>query len=232
MSERKRGHGCSHLGAPRGAPTGVRPGDGHAAAMPPGLDAGRRRLLWGAAVSGALASVGAGARAAEPGIIPYHGGRISPPVPMPALPLQLSDGSRTDLATLMRGRATALNLMFTGCSTSCPIQGVVFQRLQTLLRNPVARGIQLVSLSINPLEDTPAAMSAWLARFQAAPGWLAARPAPEGLETVQRLFGANGNGSLTDHATEVSIVNARAQLVWRTHELPSPQSLAEMLNQA
>jgi protein SCO1/2 len=201
-------------------------------AMKQGVDTGRRRLLVGAAATGGLLSVGVGAATVEPSIIPYHGGRISPPIPLPALPLQLSDGSRTDLATLMRGRATALNLMFTGCSTTCPIQGVVFQRVQTLLRNPVARGIQLVSLSINPLEDTPAAMSAWLARFQAGPGWLAARPSPEGMDTVRRLFGANGNGGLTDHATEVSIVNARAMLVWRTYELPSPQSLADMLNQA
>lgn len=214
------------------APTGMQACECQAPASQPGPDAGRRRLLWCAAASGALFSVGAGVRAAEPGVIPYHGGRISPPVALPALPLQLADGSRTDLATLMRGRATALNLMFTGCSTTCPIQGVVFQRVQTLLRNPVARGIQLVSLSINPLEDTPAAMSAWLARFQAGPCWLAARPAPEGMDTVRRLFGANGTGGLTDHATEVSIVNARAQLVWRTYELPSPQSLAEMLNQA
>jgi protein SCO1/2 len=220
------------MGGLTGAQTGAQACACQAPVRLPGVNAGRRRLLWGAAVSGALASVAAGARAADPGVIPYHGGRISPPVALPALPLQLSDGSRTDLATLMRGRASALNLMFTGCSTSCPIQGVVFQRVQALLRNPVARGIQLVSLSINPLEDTPAAMSAWLARFQAGPGWLAARPAPEGMDTVRRLFGANGNGGLTDHATEVSIVNARAQLVWRTYELPSPQSLAEMLNQA
>ncbi|MEY2893525.1 MAG: hypothetical protein RJA98_3433 [Pseudomonadota bacterium] len=191
------------------------------------LNKGRRRLL-----GGALASIGAGSVRAQSALIPYHGGRISPPVPLPALPLQLADGSRTDLATLMRGRATALNLMFTGCTTTCPIQGVVFQRVQTLLRNPAARGIQLVSLSINPLEDTPAAMSAWLARFQAGPGWLAARPAPEGMDTVARLFGASGNGALTDHATEVSIVNARAMLVWRSYALPSPESLADMLNQA
>ena len=74
-------------------------------------------------------------------------------------------------------------------------------------------------------------MRAWLARYAVGPGWIAARPAPESLDTIARLFGG-GSGSLADHATSVSLVNARAMLVWRTYELPSPESLADMLNQA
>ncbi|HEY9065420.1 MAG TPA: SCO family protein [Burkholderiaceae bacterium] len=193
-------------------------------------DLDRRRLL-GTLAAGALAMLAPGHAHGEPGVIPYHGGRISPPVPMPALPLQLADGTSTDLATLLRGRATALHLMFTGCTTTCPIQGVVFSRVQGLLRDAATRRVQLLSLSINPLEDTPAAMRAWLARFAAGPGWIAARTAPEGLDAIARLFGA-GSGSLADHATSVSLINTRAMLVWRTYDLPSPESLADMLNRA
>jgi protein SCO1 len=147
------------------------------------------------------------------------------------LPIQLADGSRTELSSVLRGRSTALQLMFTGCTTTCPIQGVVFRRVQGLLRNPAARGIQLLSLSVSPLEDTPDAMRAWLARWDARPGWIAARPAPESMDVVARLFGA-ANGSLADHATQVSIVNAGGLLIWRTYELPSAEALADMLNQA
>lgn len=200
------------------------------------IDTGRRRMA-GALCAGALTALGSSRVLAapdpDPDPIPYHGGRIYPPVSVPALPVQLSDGSRTDLATLLRGHATAMHLMFTGCSTTCPIQGIVFHRVQGLLRDPLKRGIQLVSLSIDPLEDSPEAMRAWLSKFQAGPGWIAARPMPEGLDTIQRLFGvSNGGGALADHATAVSIVNQRASLVWRTYELPSPETLADMLNQA
>lgn len=191
---------------------------------------GRRRLL-GAAGAGALAALGLPGASAANDPIPYHGGRISPALPVPPLPVQLADGSRTDLASVLRGHSTALHLMFTGCSTTCPIQGTVFRRVQGLLRSPAQRGVQLLSLSISPLEDTPESMRAWLARWNAGPGWLAARPNPESMDTVARLFGS-ANGSLADHATQVSLVNPAGMLVWRTYELPSPETLAGMLNQA
>jgi protein SCO1 len=198
-----------------------------------GHDLSRRRAL-GAMVGGAAASMMPLLGHGEILPIPYHGGSISTPIPVPAVPVELSDGSKTDLARLLQGRATALNLMFTGCSTTCPIQGFVFSETQKLLRDPIPRGVQLLSLSINPLDDTPEQLRAWLGRFKAKPGWIAARPAPEGLDTLRRLFGSNaaGKNSLADHATEVSVINKRGNLIWRTYELPSPETLAEMLNTA
>jgi len=196
----------------------------------------RRRAILQAMTSGAALGAlldPATALSAPVSPIPYHGGRISPAVPIPEIPVQLSNGRHTDLAALVRGRSTALHLMFSGCTTTCPIQGYVFRQVQDLLHDASSRGIQLISMSVNPLEDTPEALRNWLARFKAKPGWMAARPAPESLDTIWRLFGASrGSTVLADHATEVSIINARGNLIWRTYELPSPESLAEMLNQA
>ncbi|MEY2842857.1 MAG: hypothetical protein RI920_894 [Pseudomonadota bacterium] len=196
----------------------------------------RRRGILQAMMSGAALGAlldPATALSAPVSPVTYHGGRISPAVPIPEIPVQLSDGRHTDLATLVRGRSTALHLMFSGCTTTCPIQGHVFRQVQDLLHDASSRGIQLISMSVNPLDDTPEAMRNWLARFKAKPGWVVARPAPESLDTIWRLFGTSrGSTVLADHATEVSIINARGNLIWRTYELPSPESLAEMLNQA
>lgn len=187
--------------------------------------------LLGAAALGCMPGFALAAPASDP--IPFHGGAISPAVPVPDMAIQLSDGSRTSLPKLLSGRASAMHLMFTGCTTTCPIQGVVFKRVQDLVHDQVKRGIQLVSLSVSPLEDTPEAMRAWLARFQAGPGWIAARPTPEGLATLQRFFGVGeGRDALTNHAAEVVLVNKRAEAIWRTYELPSPETLAGMLNKA
>jgi protein SCO1/2 len=155
-------------------------------------------------------------------------GRIDPPVPMPDVTVRCADGRSASLAALVRGRATAVHLMFTGCLTVCPIQGAIFQRVQSLLTDQVALGIQLLSLSIDPLGDTPAAMRSWLKRFDAHDGWIAVAPDPDDLDRLLELFG-QGRNAVESHATVVNIVNRQGELVWRTRELPSADTIADIL---
>lgn len=163
----------------------------------------------------------------------YHGGRIDPPLAVPAWPVVLADGRRTALSGLLRGRTTAVHAMFTGCTTTCPIQGAVFQQVQALLPDLEARGVQLLSLSLSPLEDSPQRLQAWLGRFGAGPGWLAASPEVGRLDDLLALlFGGARPGGLADHATAVALVDRRAELVWRTRQLPGAEALAAMLARA
>ena len=157
-----------------------------------------------------------------------HGGPVVPPVLVPDAPVQLADGSRTQLRSLFGRGCTALQLVFTRCTTTCPMQGAIFQRVQRLL--PEHAG-QLVSISIDPAQDTPQAMREWLARFDAGPGWIGALPRAADLNSLLNFFGASGD-VLTSHATQVQIIDRRGQLVWRTNELPSPQSVARLLELA
>ena len=55
-------------------------------------------------------------------------GRLIKPTAPPPLALKLSDGTKTDLKTLLTGKTTAMQLMFTGCSATCPIQGQKLRR--------------------------------------------------------------------------------------------------------
>ncbi|WP_404823855.1 SCO family protein [Burkholderia seminalis] len=163
--------------------------------------------------------------------INYHGGRITPPVPVPDVPVHLADGRATRLHALLNGRVTALQLFFTGCSSTCPIQGAVFQRVQALLGVQAKPGVQLLSLSINPLEDTALRMHAWLARFGARPGWMAAAPELKDVDALQAFFGGGVTG-LDNHSTQVQIIDRRGALIWRTYELPAAESLVDILRVA
>jgi protein SCO1/2 len=188
----------------------------------------RRRVCGGVLAACAQALSVAAAPRAYAELVNADHGRINPPVPMPDVTVKCADGRAANLATLVQGRATAVHLMFTGCSTVCPIQGAIFQRVQSLLTDQVARGIQLLSLSIDPLEDTPAAMRSWLQRFDAHDGWIAVAPDPKDLDSLLELFG-QGRNAVESHATEVNIVNRHGDLVWRTRELPSADSIADIL---
>jgi protein SCO1/2 len=155
-------------------------------------------------------------------------GRIVPPVPIPALRVRCADGTAATLDALVRGHVTAVHLMFTGCSTVCPIQGAIFQRVQSLLPDQRATRIQLLSLSIDPAEDTPAAMRRWLGRFNARDGWIAAAPDPQDLDALWNLFG-QGRNAVENHATQVDIIDRRGLLIFRTPQLPSADTIADLL---
>lgn len=175
----------------------------------------RRHLL------AALASAPFAARGHDPF------GRVDPPKPAPRLPLRCADGSLRDFGERLRGHTTAVQLMFTTCSAVCPIQGALFAAVAGQLQGGDAR---LLSLSIDPLNDDPRALAAWLARFGAAPAWQAAAPR---LADVDRLFDLlNGRAPGPDrHSTQVYLFDRRARLVYRTPELPKVAHVVEMLRE-
>jgi len=155
-------------------------------------------------------------------------GRVRPPVPAPDIPLVGHDGVAITLPRLLAERATALQVMFTVCTTTCPIQGAIFARVQKLIPDQVAHGIQLVSLSVDPAHDTSAALARWLRRFGARPGWRAASPRPADVEQVRTFFGA-GRTATDNHSTQVELFDRSSSLVWRTGELPEAEEVAALL---
>lgn len=175
----------------------------------------RRRLL-----QAGLAAFSAAATCAHADDI----GRVRPPVAAPALRLVGHDGRAAKLSDTLRHRVTVVQLMFTGCSAICPLQGMQFASLQTALASNGMADVQLLSLSIDPLGDDPKALGAWLQRFAAGPTWRAAAPVPADLDRLLGLLGRNGlsaNASTGDqHSGQLGVFDREARLVWRTADLP------------
>ncbi|NDZ15601.1 hypothetical protein C7T35_17070 [Variovorax sp. WS11] len=171
---------------------------------------GRRHLL----AAGALAWLGVLPAARADAAV----GPVMPAVTAPALPLRRHDGAAPTLAAQLRGTPTAVQLMFTGCSTVCPIQGALFAALQAAL-TAERDATRLLSLSIDPLADDPAALSAWLRRFGAGRVWSAAAPAPAALDLMLSHF-RGGVAAGDRHTGQVYVFDRQARLVWRTSELP------------
>lgn len=166
------------------------------------------------------------------GVVADHG-RVRPPVPVPDVKLVRSDGSRVELPAIVHGYATAVQLMFTSCTSSCPIQAAIFGHVQTLIPDMAAKKIQLLSLSVDPTVDTPQALTEWLQRFHAGSNWIAASPSAAAAgqadaQALQAFFGRSGN-QFASHSTQVNLLNRHGQLVWRTVELPTAQEIAAIL---
>ncbi|AKJ27593.1 SCO family protein [Caldimonas brevitalea] len=167
-----------------------------------------------------------------PAAVRAHGriGPVVPPQPAPDVGLWLDDGRPVGLRTLLQGRATAVQFMFTGCSAICPVQGALFAQAQARLQaRPAAREARLLSLSLDPLGDTPAALAAWRQRHGADDVlWRAA--VPRQLDASQLMAAFNpGEPERDAHMTQVYLFDRQARLVWRTAELPDPAEIADRL---
>jgi protein SCO1/2 len=197
------------------------PGAVHGTQSGSGLPAGRRRLLL-AAVAAACTGPGLHGSARAHNMA----GRVSPPLPAPALPLQLHDGGRHTLPSLLLGRTTALQLMFTGCRATCPIQGALFGAVEPrLARLP---GVQLLSVSIDALGDTPAALARWRQGFGAGPRWRAAVPSPAGVDPLLDFLGGRQAGP-DGHTAQVYYFNRHGQLMLRSADFPPPDQVVSLL---
>lgn len=185
-----------------------------------GID--RRRAL-----AGMMALCAGGVRAQGAPAPHASMGPLRPPQPVPALGLVDEAGRPFELAGRLRGRVSAVQLMFTGCSATCPIQGALFAAVAPRLPGPEA---QLLSLSIDPLGDTPASLRAWMARFGAHPAWRAGLPSVEGAETLLAFLRGAARGA-DRHTAQVYLFDREARLAWRTVEMPPAAQLVELLGQ-
>jgi protein SCO1/2 len=160
-------------------------------------------------------------------------GLVKPPIEVPSVTVLSAEGVRAPLSDLLRGRVTAIQLMFSKCKSICPIEAATLARVQEALeaeRDNPTDDIRLLSLSIDPATDTPEVLKAWLERFGAQRGWTAASPAEDDLGRVRAFFDRASNLG-EDHSTVISLVDRNGRLVWRSLELPPPDEVARLLIQ-
>lgn len=206
----------------------------------------RRHLMLGTAAAAAAAGMAplrwaraADDRTAAAKSSHFPFGPVVPARPIAPWQIVTHTGKTGKLNTLLEGRISAVQLMFTGCSATCPIQGAVFAQAQRLLSETkpaagagAAPAVQFVSLTIDPLGDDPRRLSAWLRGFDAAPNWWAGAPR---IEDVDKLIGLLGRGGEPQpvgndpHTGQVFIVNSRSELVHRTIGMAPAKTIVEAL---
>lgn len=160
--------------------------------------------------------------------IPF--GPVRPAKPLPAVMVTAEGGKPLALDDMLRGHWTVAQFIFTGCSTTCPVQGAIFAETQQRL-TAASVPAELLSISIDTLGDTPQSLADWLARFGAGPHWRAAIPEGDGLAKLFDLMGGRGTG-VDLHDARVYVFQPDGKLVYVTEEMPDPAGLARLVGEA
>lgn len=90
---------------------------------------------------------------------------------VPDVVLVNQDGRKVHFRELIQSKKPViLDFIFGTCTTICPILSVSFANLQHKLGTD-SQKVQLVSISIDPENDTPKVMKEYLKRYRSKPGW-------------------------------------------------------------
>src|ERR1700675_2092318 len=116
------------------------------------------------------------------------------------------DGKSVDLRDeLDDGRPVVVNFIYTSCTTICPMSSQIFEQFQEDLGD-ARNSVHLVSISIDPEQDTPARLRAYARQFHAGKGWNHYSGTMAASIAVQRAF----NAYRGDKMSHVPLTLARA----------------------
>jgi len=111
-------------------------------------------------------------------------------ISVPDVVLINQDNEKVPLRSLLLGEEqVVVDFIYASCTTICPILSASYVNLQDKL-GPDNKNIRLVSITIDPENDSPAVMKKHLERYQARPGWTFLTGSLADIKTVMAAFDA------------------------------------------
>lgn len=128
-----------------------------------------------------------------------------------------------------RGRIVVVDFIFTRCTTICPALSTVMASVQRGLGERMGRDVVLVSISVDPANDTPAAMRAYAQRMKAGKDWLWLTGNAGDIARVLRAFGLTA-GRPNDHPPLVLVGDPVNDRWMRWVGVPTPAAVVDGAN--
>ena len=152
----------------------------------------------------------------------------------PNVPLITQDGTTVRLYDdLLKGKAVALNLIYTSCKDECPLETARLVQVQRLLGDRVGKDIFFYSISIDPKHDTPAVLKAYAEKFGVGPGWLFLTGNEDDIKLVAKKLGLsrpNDAATRDGHRSFLMLGNEPTGQWMRNSAVASPKYLATTIS--
>src|SRR5215217_6186013 len=129
---------------------------------------------------------------------------------------------------LIKDKTVAINFIFTNCTTICPPLAATFARVQKEMGDKVGKDVHFISISVDPLTDTPERLKAWGAKFKAGPGWTFVTG--NKLEMDKLLYALGASVSRREDHTPSVIIGNELKGVWtRTYGLARTSQMVGLI---
>jgi len=166
-----------------------------------------------------------------------HGHAMSAPVSgahetqlvVPDIVVRDSFDREQQLSHLLKDQVAVVNFVFTSCTTVCPILSATMQELEKQLQHRLGSGVILLSISVDPGNDTPQKLRVHAEKLGSGPHWhwLTGRPAE--IAQLLKAFGVP-TGRPENHPPLVLIGNVGTNRWLRWVGIAAPQTLVDAVN--
>ncbi|ADO72395.1 Electron transport protein SCO1/SenC [Stigmatella aurantiaca DW4/3-1] len=102
---------------------------------------------------------------------------------------------------LIRGRKVLINFAFTACKGVCSPMTKHLAEVQKALGGRVGKDTTMITLSVDPANDTPATLAHFTQKFGVGPGWYFLTGAPENISLVLKKLGGYTDDPNTHSST-------------------------------
>ena len=147
----------------------------------------------------------------------------------PNVPLTTQDGKTVRFYDdLLKDKVVAIDLIYTHCKFSCPLETARLAQVQRMLGARVGKDIHFYSITLDPRRDTPEVLKAYAEKFHAGPGWLFLTGKEEDVKVLARKLGLYFDVPGADrdgHAPDLVIGNAATGQWMRQSAVDNPRFL-------
>lgn len=126
---------------------------------------------------------------------------------------------------LLKGKVVLINFVFTTCQGVCSPMTANLARVQSYLAEQLGRAVLMISISVDPVTDTPERLKAYAEKFKVKPGWYFLTGKKENVDWVLYKLG----GYVEDKQTHSSvlIIGNEATGEWmKVHAMANPTEIA------
>jgi protein SCO1/2 len=126
---------------------------------------------------------------------------------LPNVPVQTHDGKTVLFYDdMLKGKIAVISLIYTSCRDICPLVTARLSQLEEKLGSQVGKDVFFVSISVDPVTDTPSVLKDYAETFQAGPGWTFLTGKPSDISAIRRKLG-DRSARIGDHRNEILLYN-------------------------
>jgi len=160
-----------------------------------------------------------------------------PPEPAKTTEVELHDRVLMDqngdemkfVSEVIGDRIVVMDFVYTSCTTVCPVISAVFGQVQDKLGDQLGDDVVLVSVSVDPVRDTPQRLKAYAAKHKARPGWIWLTGDKRTLDKVLDGLGAY-TPNFENHPAMVLVGDGQTGKWSRFFGFPNPDRLMDQVN--
>ena len=133
---------------------------------------------------------------------------------------------------LIKGKIVVIDLIYTHCVDSCPLETARLVQVQKLLGDAVGKEIFFYSISIDPKRDTPPVLKEYAEKYHVGPGWTFLTGKKEDIDLLSKKLGLYSSPDPNDsdgHTPAVLIGNEPGGQWMRNGATDNPRFLANLI---